>query len=90
MFKIKSLTNYKGPQTDESIEGLAKNRRLNMLLVPIAFTSDHIETLFELDLEYMDHLAKKVNFLREFRYNRLFHEFFFVVFKGRREKHSSM
>lgn len=61
-FTIKCLTNYiyKGPQTDESIEGLAKNRRLNMLLVPIAFTSDHIETLFELDLEYMDHLAKKV------------------------------
>lgn len=48
-----------GPQTDESIEGLAKNRRFNILLVPIAFTSDHIETLFELDLEYMDHLAKK-------------------------------
>lgn len=50
----------KGPQTDESIEGLAKNRQFNILLVPIAFTSDHIETLYELDLEYMDHLAKKV------------------------------
>ncbi|RNA39910.1 mitochondrial [Brachionus plicatilis] len=49
-----------GPQTDESIEGFAKNKRLNLLLVPIAFTSDHIETLFELDLEYMDELAKKV------------------------------
>lgn len=49
-----------GPQTDESIEGFAKNKRLNLLLVPIAFTSDHIETLFELDLEYIDELGKKV------------------------------
>ena len=30
-----------------------------MLLIPIAFTSDHIETLFELDLEYIEE-AKKV------------------------------
>lgn len=49
-----------GPQTDESIEGFAKNKQLNLLIVPIAFTSDHIETLFELDLEYIDDLAKKV------------------------------
>jgi ferrochelatase len=49
-----------GPQTDEAIEGLAKNNRLNLLVVPIAFTSDHIETLFELDHEYCDLLAKKV------------------------------
>jgi protoporphyrin/coproporphyrin ferrochelatase len=49
-----------GPQTDDSIEGFAKNNRLNLLLVPIAFTSDHIETLYELDHEYIDELAKKV------------------------------
>ena len=49
-----------GPQTDESIKGFAKNKRLNLLLVPIAFTSDHIETLFELDYEYCNHLAKEV------------------------------
>jgi ferrochelatase len=30
----------------------------NVILVPIAFTSDHIETLFELDLEY-GHQAKE-------------------------------
>jgi len=29
------------------------------MLVPIAFTSDHIETLFELDIEY-GHVAKEV------------------------------
>jgi ferrochelatase len=31
-----------------------------MLLVPIAFTSDHIETLYELDIEYMEETAQKV------------------------------
>lgn len=48
-----------GPQTDKTIEELAKRGRKNILLVPIAFTSDHIETLHELDLEYADELASK-------------------------------
>ncbi|XP_071140754.1 ferrochelatase, mitochondrial-like [Mytilus edulis] len=48
-----------GPQTDAAIEGLAKNKRKNVLLVPIAFTSDHIETLHELDLEYAEELGAK-------------------------------
>ena len=37
-----------------------KNGRKNILLIPIAFTSDHIETLFELDIEYAEGLGKKV------------------------------
>lgn len=48
-----------GPQTDEAIEGLAKRGKKNVLLVPIAFTSDHIETLHELDLEYAEELGAK-------------------------------
>ncbi|XP_077996866.1 ferrochelatase, mitochondrial-like [Glandiceps talaboti] len=48
-----------GPQTDEAIEGLTKNGRKNMLLIPIAFVNDHIETLHELDLEYAEELAVK-------------------------------
>ena len=48
-----------GPQTSDAIKGLAKKGQNNMLLVPIAFTSDHIETLFELDLEYLEE-AKEV------------------------------
>lgn len=35
--------------------------RKNILLVPIAFTSDHIETLHELDLEYAEELAHEVS-----------------------------
>ncbi|XP_060066030.1 ferrochelatase, mitochondrial-like [Ylistrum balloti] len=47
------------PQTDVAIEGLAQRGQKNILLVPIAFTSDHIETLFELDLEYGTELSAK-------------------------------
>nr|XP_002128123.1 ferrochelatase, mitochondrial [Ciona intestinalis] len=46
-----------GAQTDEAIKGLCRNGFKNLLLVPIAFTSDHIETLFELDEEYIGELA---------------------------------
>ncbi|XP_069885164.1 ferrochelatase, mitochondrial isoform X2 [Dipodomys merriami] len=48
-----------GPQTDEAIRGLCERGRKNILLVPIAFTSDHIETLYELDIEYAQVLAKE-------------------------------
>ncbi|KAJ3604820.1 hypothetical protein NHX12_026872 [Muraenolepis orangiensis] len=41
-----------GPQTDDVIKGLCERGKKNLLLVPIAFTSDHIETLHELDIEY--------------------------------------
>lgn len=46
------------PATDEALQGLAKQGKKNVIMVPIAFTSDHIETLFELDLEY-GHQAKE-------------------------------
>ena len=42
-----------GPQTNSSIKGLAAKGWKNIALVPIAFTSDHIETLFELDTRYI-------------------------------------
>ena len=48
------------PQTDDAIKGLVMRGRKNLLLVPIAFTSDHIETLYELDLEYAQHLGAEV------------------------------
>ena len=49
-----------GPQTIDAIKGLGKQGHNDQLLVPIAFTSDHIETLFELDLEYLEE-AKEVS-----------------------------
>jgi ferrochelatase len=43
-----------GPQTNVSIKGLADKGWKNIAIVPIAFTSDHIETLHELDKEYIE------------------------------------
>ncbi|XP_063997839.1 ferrochelatase, mitochondrial isoform X4 [Pogoniulus pusillus] len=48
-----------GPPTDETIRGLCQQGHRNLLLVPIAFTSDHIETLYELDIEYAQVLARQ-------------------------------
>jgi protoporphyrin/coproporphyrin ferrochelatase len=44
---------WMGMQTGEAIKGLAKLGKKDVVLIPIAFTSDHIETLYEMDLEYV-------------------------------------
>lgn len=43
---------WMGPQTIDALKGMARLGQKKIVLVPIAFTSDHIETLYELDLEY--------------------------------------
>lgn len=40
-----------GAQTSDTVANYVKKGQKNLLLIPIAFTSDHIETLYELDLE---------------------------------------
>ena len=45
------------PQTDAAIEEIAAAGVKNVLVVPISFVSDHIETLFEIDIMYKQ-LAK--------------------------------
>ena len=40
------------PQARDALEGLTCLSKKRVMLVPIAFTSNHIETLYELDLEY--------------------------------------
>ena len=54
---------WMGMQTSEAIKGLARLGKKQVILVPIAFTSDHIETLYEIDLEYMRE-GREVNILR--------------------------
>lgn len=49
------------PFTDDAIEGYVKQGKKNLLLVPIAFVNEHIETLHEMDIEYCHDLGKKVN-----------------------------
>ena len=48
------------PSTDQMIEQLAEQGKKNLLIIPISFVSDHVETLFELNIEYR-HVADKVN-----------------------------
>lgn len=47
-----------GPQTGDVIKGLGAQGVRRVLAVPIAFTSDHIETLFEIDIEYAEDAAE--------------------------------
>ncbi|XP_052748167.1 ferrochelatase, mitochondrial-like isoform X3 [Galleria mellonella] len=47
------------PYTDDAIKAYVKQGRKHLILVPIAFVNEHIETLHELDIEYCDELAKE-------------------------------
>ena len=40
-----------GAQTSDTVQEYVKKGQTDLILIPIAFTSDHIETLFELDQE---------------------------------------
>lgn len=40
------------PSTESEIVRLINEGKKNLLVIPIAFVSDHIETLYELDIEY--------------------------------------
>jgi len=40
------------PSTPEMMEELAAGGAKNLLLVPISFVSDHVETLYEIDIQY--------------------------------------
>jgi protoporphyrin/coproporphyrin ferrochelatase len=57
---------WMGPPTSSVIEGLGKQGHKHVLVVPIAFTSDHVETLFEIDKEYAEeaHAVGITHFLR--------------------------
>ena len=50
---------WMSPSTSDAIKQLATVRgQKTMLVVPVAFTSDHIETLFEIGLEYAEEAAE--------------------------------
>ncbi len=48
------------PATDTMIEDLSKEGKKHLLIIPISFVSDHVETSFELDIEYR-HVADNNN-----------------------------
>ena len=47
------------PSTPEMLEHLAKEGVKNVLMVPISFVSDHVETLYEIDIQYRELAASK-------------------------------
>jgi protoporphyrin/coproporphyrin ferrochelatase len=47
-----------GAQTGDAVKQYVNRGQTDLILVPIAFTSDHIETLYELDQEVMHEDAK--------------------------------
>ncbi|HEY7728112.1 MAG TPA: ferrochelatase [Candidatus Eisenbacteria bacterium] len=54
-----------GPGTDQEIDRLAREGVKDVLVIPISFISDHIETLYEIDMLYGD--QAKARGLRTFR-----------------------
>jgi ferrochelatase len=46
------------PSTEEALKTLAKQGKKDVLVIPIAFVSDHIETLYEIDLLFGDEAKK--------------------------------
>jgi ferrochelatase len=47
-----------GPSTEEAIVHLSKGGCKNLFVVPISFVSDHIETLYEIDILYKEFARK--------------------------------
>ncbi|CAL3967936.1 hypothetical protein PZA11_006997 [Diplocarpon coronariae] len=48
-----------GAQTSDTVENYIKKGQKNLILIPVAFTSDHIETLYELDAEVIGESGHK-------------------------------
>jgi ferrochelatase len=42
------------PKTSDVIESLGSRGVKNVVVVPVAFTSDHVETLYEIGIEYAE------------------------------------
>lgn len=49
---------WMGPSTEDVIKKLGAKGCRSVLAVPVAFTSDHIETLYEIDVEYKEEAEK--------------------------------
>ena len=47
-----------GPTTEETLDAVAKEGHRSVVVVPIAFTGEHIETLQEIDILYKDHAER--------------------------------
>lgn len=57
---------WTGPGTDEVLEELGREGRKDVLVVPLSFVSDHIETLHEIDIEFAE-IAEKAGIVHMVR-----------------------
>ncbi len=49
---------WTGPGTDEVLDDLGREGTREVLVVPLSFVSDHIETLYEVDMLFADRARK--------------------------------
>ncbi|VDN10127.1 unnamed protein product [Dibothriocephalus latus] len=54
---------WMGQDTESAIRGLANLGRKHAILVPITFTSDHIETLHDMDIQFCAKIAKEAGMI---------------------------
>ncbi|EKX52692.1 hypothetical protein GUITHDRAFT_157086 [Guillardia theta CCMP2712] len=47
-----------GPKTQDAIKDFKKQGMTHFMAIPVAFTTDHIETLYEIDMEFGEEAAK--------------------------------
>lgn len=60
-----------GPKTPDAMERFAKQGHKHFMAIPVAFTTDHVETLYEVDIEFGEE-AKKLGV--EFRRSPSFND----------------
>ncbi len=79
------------PSTDEMIRSLAQKGIKNILVVPISFVSDHIETLYEIDMLYKnmaEALGMRLERVESLNTSPLFIDALRdIVFKGIKDAH---
>lgn len=76
-----------GPQTYTTVQNFVKRGQSDILIIPIAFTSDHIETLYEIDREIIaDAKSDGVRRVESLNGSKVFIEGLAGLVKGHLEK----
>lgn len=63
-----------------NFQAYVKQGKKNLILVPIAFVNEHIETLHEMDIEYCHDLGKEVKYIYFFK-NEWIKQYFFYFYQ---------
>lgn len=66
-FQSRGMTgeNWLGPDVKDIMDNCAKNNKKNIIVVPYGFVSDHVETLYDIDIVYKQYAnSLGLNFIR--------------------------